>query len=214
MSNHGRGVYFYDSTNITVSSNDFLNLVGPHYAIGLFNGDSTASITGNRIDGGCDGLQIADDFGTAQLGRRRPPEHLVNLTNATIEFINEGGTAYTGTLDASENYWGTSNPATIATSFIPDAGPVPPVAFTPFLNNNQNPAFQSTPGFHADLSSVTTTSLGAQLGNPLQQAINVAASRHHHRHGCRQLQWHHHQQEPDPRRRQPAAPSSSAPRPP
>src|SRR5262249_45884796 len=39
VTNHGRGVYFYDTTNITISSNDFLNLVGAHYAIGLFNDD-------------------------------------------------------------------------------------------------------------------------------------------------------------------------------
>ncbi|QEL20278.1 FG-GAP-like repeat-containing protein [Limnoglobus roseus] len=177
VTNHGRGVYFYNTTGIAVTGNDFLNLVGAHYAIGFFNGNSTITVQGNRIDGGSDGIQIADDFGTPNSGITATQNAFKNLSRASIEFINEGGTAYTGTLDASGNYWGTSKPVAVTASIIQDAGPVSVVDFTPLLDNDESVANQSVVGFQADLSSATVHSLGAQSGTTgrIQEGVNLIA---------------------------------------
>src|SRR5262249_16869466 len=65
VTNHGRGVYFYDTTNSAVTGNPITPATTGHYAIGFFNGDSGISVTNNLITSGANAaVLITDDFGT------------------------------------------------------------------------------------------------------------------------------------------------------
>ncbi|HIC38178.1 MAG TPA: hypothetical protein EYO79_01760, partial [Candidatus Marinimicrobia bacterium] len=168
-----RGLYVF-----TVGSNSLINDI---------------SVDGNEFDGNEDGIQFRDfDFtglgthGTIDITHNKITNSTgassgIHIRSADVEVagisinFNEisGSTSFdinhegTGTLDASANYWGSADPATVAAKI---SGPVD---FTPLLENGDTAA--GTIGFQADLSELTVHSLGLQSGSTgrIQEAIDL-----------------------------------------
>lgn len=78
-------------------------------------------------------------------------------------------------VDASANYWASSNPATVATRITGSGAAT--VDFTPLLDFNESVANQAVVGFQADLSSLTVHTLGVQHGTTgrLQEGVDGLA---------------------------------------
>src|SRR5262249_6507823 len=66
-------------------------------------------------------------------------------------------------VDASANYWGTSNPTTVESRIA--GNDTSNVDFTPLLDTDENVANQTIVGFQPDYSSVTVHTLGNQVGS-------------------------------------------------
>jgi hypothetical protein len=128
VTNHGRGVYFYNTAGVLIGCNTITG--ASHYAIGLFGNNGTPAnasftITHNNLDAqgtGGAGLELVDD------------------TSAR---------AYTGTLNATRNWWGSAtgpttprNPHGTGSAII---DPDNQVRFKPWL---RHPADCSTGGDH------------------------------------------------------------------
>ena len=187
---------FYYNTGTQVTGNTVTNSAGSGIVVG--GGDTGITIMNNTVNGvgagGFSGVRIADFIGG------QPNSNvsvLNNVLNTGVEFgINVGAGGYTGTLNAnfnsitgtaialnnddatvnvnaSSNFWGTSNPLTVQ-GRIAGAGAAN-VDFTPLLDNNESVANQAVVGFQPDTTSVTVTALGAQTGatGRIQEGINV-----------------------------------------
>ncbi|HEY7428899.1 MAG TPA: right-handed parallel beta-helix repeat-containing protein [Gemmataceae bacterium] len=152
---NGGGLVLLNLGSSTIAGNTFTN---SGTAIGLYGNDTNLSITGNHLTGGDGfGVQIAPStfLGLSDMG----PSSNVTVNNNDIHGFTQGAVdvetgGYTGTLDATKNWWGSaSGPATGSITG--------PVNFTSFLSAPVGfTATTLTPG-----SATVTQSGSAQLVN-------------------------------------------------
>ncbi|MFO0928817.1 MAG: right-handed parallel beta-helix repeat-containing protein [Gemmataceae bacterium] len=169
ITNHGRGMYFYNTDNSAVTDNTITGVT--NYAVGFFSDDNTVSVTGNRMENGNRGVWIAQDFTNPSSAITINYNSLVNNTTSSVQV--EAG-SYTGTVNAMFNWWGTTDATAI------NASPIivgTPVDFSPYLDSGTDTSVN--PGFQPDLSVLDVTDLGAQAvvaANHIQEGIAVIAS--------------------------------------
>jgi len=189
-------IYLHAQSGSQVTGNRITNSVTGGVVLG--GNQSGLIITNNEVNGviaGFGALRIRNDAGG--------PNSNVTVTNNKFLGTNGYGVrpsagSYTGTLtltknhitgttaalqnddvalaiDASANYWGTSNAATVAAS-ITGAGAAN-VDFTPLINNDESLANQAVVGFQDDMSSLTVHTLGAQTGSTgrVQEGVDSIA---------------------------------------
>jgi hypothetical protein len=174
IDNHGRGIYFINTTNSSATGND-VTLSGvasqDRYAIGFFGGNSGISVTNNHISNSTDSGVEIEGPGDASITISQ--NSLLNITHPL--FLNVG--SYSGaTLDASGNYWGSSNPATIGAT-LDNNDTDTTIDFTPLLDNNESVPNQSVVGFQPDLSSLTVHTSGAQTAETrIAEGLSLLAS--------------------------------------
>jgi hypothetical protein len=96
-----------------------------------------------------------------------------SITGTVSAVSNEDASAV---VDASANYWGTSDPTAVQAR-ITGAGAAN-VDFTPLLDNDEALADKSVVGFQPDTGSVTVHTLGSQVGSVgrIQEGINLVDS--------------------------------------
>src|SRR5262249_52071908 len=152
----GRGMYFFNTDGAIVSDN---NIAGTsNYAIGVFtalgpDNNANIDILNNSLTANNRGVWVDGYNGTLDV-------HNNKITGSVMAAIqNDDASA---TIDASANYWGSSNPATVAAKIT--GTNAASVDFTPLLDNDESPANLAIVGFTPDLSSVTVHTLGFQVG--------------------------------------------------
>lgn len=178
IDSNGRGIYAYATTSSTITGNDITNSTTPtdggtSVAIGLFGSDNGITISGNKIENGAlRGIRILTDTSTPGITAN---QNITINDNAVFGFsggslVVESG-SYTGTLDASKNWWGTNNATTIQSDVSGSN-----VAFSPYLDSGTN-SIASGPGFQGDQTKLDATNLGAQVGGvgAIQAAVNAAS---------------------------------------
>jgi hypothetical protein len=108
VTNHGRGVYFYDTTNSLVTGNTITPATSGHYAVGFFNDDSNIAVTNNLITAGANtAVEVADDLGTPNASITVSKNSFSVPTPGSFDISIDPG-SYTGTLNASGNWWSTA----------------------------------------------------------------------------------------------------------
>jgi hypothetical protein len=122
VTNHGRGVYFYNTTNSAVIGNVITGAT--HYAVGFFGADAHIQVLLNDLSKNAKGVYIADDgsLGSAPHPNSYITVHFNNFAHDSdfglgiIDATPDGGNkvAYTGTLDARFNLWGSITGPTYA----------------------------------------------------------------------------------------------------
>lgn len=182
---NGDGIYAFETQNSQITNNTIEN--SAHSGIGLYGDDSGINISGNNItnsdtaNNGSAGIRIGSYNDTTPNSNITITGNGITSTtgnNLQLDPSTASGAmaaAYTGTLNASLNYWGTTDEASIASKI---SDPNTQVAFSPYLNNGNQNTNPNTPGFQADLTHVTATSAGAQIGSvgAIQAAVNAAPS--------------------------------------
>jgi hypothetical protein len=143
VTNSGRGVFFYATNNITVTGSTFTGT--SHYAIGAFGSVNGLDAEKNTIQNGGTALFVEDDLGSP--GTPAPNSNIQahfnnivgNAQNVVISSDGSSPNGYTGTLDATNNWWGSPTgpaPGTIVGS----------VNVSPFLLNPFAPTVSPTSG--------------------------------------------------------------------
>jgi hypothetical protein len=135
VSNQGRGVFFFGTTSSTVSDNSFTG--ASHYAVGAFGGVNGLTVNCNTIQGGNIGLDVEDDLGSP--GTPDPNSNIkLNFNslvgNTTSVLVSNAGSSpdgYAGTLDATNNWWG--SPGGPAAGAVVDNVSGSSVNYTPWL---------------------------------------------------------------------------------
>ena len=100
VDNHGRGVYFYATTNSTVSGNTITD--ASHYAIGLFGSNGSPAnadftITGNTLNLDGKGVELLDDTaGTAYSGTLTLTDNHFTASGTDVAIDNESTTPIDG----------------------------------------------------------------------------------------------------------------------
>jgi parallel beta-helix repeat protein len=157
FSNTGRGMYLFATNNTTVTGNTFTGAT--HYAIGAFGAVNGVNIQHNTIQnsGAVDAaLFVEDDLGTP--GTPLPNSNITanqnnfvgDTPNVVISTVGTSTDGYTGTLDATNNWWGSPNGPAAGTI-------VGSVNVTPFLTNPVTPVVSPTSGPTAGGTAVTIT---------------------------------------------------------
>ncbi len=134
-------------SNLTIDSTD----VGGSASIGLQVAGGQANITKTAIGGHVTGI-VVNSNATVTIQRSR-------LDGNSKAMIASPGA---GLVNASGNYWGSTNPNTID-SLIDGT-----VDFTPFLSSSAD-ANGTAPGFQGDFSTVHVTSLGSQAPSAMPE---------------------------------------------
>jgi hypothetical protein len=101
-------------------------------------------------------------IGATGLGFTAPAAAVVGVVDATYPVV----------IDASGNWWGTTDEEAITTSYINDASVVD---VTPFLAAGTDTS--TDPGFQGDFSTLHVTALGAQTGTVgrIQEGVNLVS---------------------------------------
>jgi parallel beta-helix repeat protein len=189
-------VYVASVTGGSISGNKITNSASGGIVLG--GGDSGLSITNNEVNG------VAAGFGAFRLRDDGPGanstltvNHNIFAAGAGAYGVRPGAGSYSGTLtmtenqisgglaaiqnddaalniDASTNYWGTSNPATVAATLLGAGSSL--VDFTPLINNGDTAP--GTVGFQSDLSNLTVHTTGPQTGatGRITEGYNVLAA--------------------------------------
>ena len=174
--------YLAGVTGGSISGNTITNSTSGGITLGGAN--SGIAITNNEVNGvtpGFGAFRLRDDGVGAN--SNLTVNHNIFAAGAGAYGVRPGVGSYSGTLTISEsqisgglaavqnddaflnvnaslNYWGTSNPATVAATIL-GAGSAR-VDFTPLLDNGDTAP--GTVGFQSNLSSLTVHTLGAQTG--------------------------------------------------
>ncbi|HVX12146.1 MAG TPA: DUF4214 domain-containing protein [Pirellulales bacterium] len=183
---NARGLVAFNLTSSTITSNTFSNSTNNATAdIRLFEGDNGVAITNNLMENGAGyALRISND-GTGSPNATNISfnyNSVSGYTGASGAFAIDAG-AYTGTLDASKDWWGDVSGPTIASNVgglgqtIVD--PNSQITFAPWLIYGTD-ADSTAPGFQLP-TTVPVASLGdvSPAVNDftlLQNAIGAAAS--------------------------------------
>lgn len=172
INNFGRGMYFTNTSSLTITGNDVFNVGATRYGIRLQGGNTDVDITFNDIENGGRGIWISNDIAVPNSGVEI---HYNKLTGHSIAELAIDAGAVSGDVDASANFWGTTDPAAVLAK-IDNPGAVP-VDFTPLLNLDESIANHAVVGFQLDRSSLTAHTLGAQTTTTgrIQEAINLLA---------------------------------------
>ncbi|WP_198001008.1 right-handed parallel beta-helix repeat-containing protein, partial [Gimesia fumaroli] len=160
------GIHNQGNTNVDILGNNFHDVV-----VGIAN-DFVAdvSIEGNAFSNASGGVGV---FNNTSNGIPDVAAHNNFFDSSTLtELIgHHGGDA----VDASGNWWGSTDETTIANSMKSGgvAGDASQVDFTSFLNNGADTNV-GLAGFQGDFSTLNVTSLGAQTGpgGRIQEAID------------------------------------------
>jgi len=133
-------------------------LVSTYYGTG-----TQADISNNTITGNTDGIAVGYDASdtsvvTAHHNNISGNAHGIDTTSTTV------------TVDATCNWWGSTDPTTVAGNISGT------VDFTPLLNSGTDTDL-GTPGFQPSLSSLTVHTLGSQTGSTgrIQEGINLVS---------------------------------------
>ena len=132
-------------------------LVSTYYGAG-----TTATITSNTLTGNTGGIAV----GINPSDTSTVVAHNNNIAGNT----NYGIRTTAPTVDASANWWGSTDPATVAGSISGT------VDFTPLLDSGTDTDLVA-PGFQPSLSSLTVHTLGSQTGSTgrIQEGINLVS---------------------------------------
>jgi nitrous oxidase accessory protein NosD len=173
---NGRALFAFSLTNSSIVSNTMQNATGSATAdIRLFEGVNGLLISGNDLQNGAGRALRINNIGTGLADATNVTFTLNGIVGYAGQNIQLDAGSYTGTFDASFNWFGATDLATIASKITaPDGN----VDFTPYLNNDESLAEQSVIGFAADLSSVTVHTQGAQTGTTgrIQEAVDAASA--------------------------------------
>ncbi len=142
--------------NSSVTKNSVLNVtVGSHVFVG--GGCTNTTFTENFFDGGSyNGVRVSNNFGAGlNSGLTFNSNSITGHNNAGYYEINVTPSAYSGTLSATCNWFGSNIPATVAAKI---SGPV---TYVPYLSNgtdadaNQATGFQPTASCSGSCPTVT-----------------------------------------------------------
>jgi hypothetical protein len=165
-----------DASNTQVSGNEVYHSSSSNAAIYVEHSDGNVTLSNNYLHDNTATIAtiLVGDGTIAPTGVVVSENSLQGNTQNSLLYRD---LASGHTVDASTNWWGSSNPATVEAdvqSTTPGA-----VDFTPWLNNGTNTS-PTTPGFTPDLSSLTVapSTISAQTGaiGRIQEAINLATS--------------------------------------
>ena len=170
---NARAMLAFNLTSSSITNNDMINSTSAATAdIRLFEGVNGLTITGNRLANGAGRALRASNTGSGS----PDPTNVTFNGNSITGYAGVSGNGvqldnFSGTLDASANYWGTSNPATVSAEILGS------VDFSPLLDFNERVANQSVVGFQADFSSMTVHTLGVQTGvvTRINEAVGLLA---------------------------------------
>jgi hypothetical protein len=162
---NAQDVYLYNTTDAAIANNSILYTVSPasdgagSAAIGLYGNDNDITIVNNRLQNGTAfGIRIGD-FNTG------PNSNIVINNNSIASFaeaglhLDPGG--YTGTLNATGNYWGAATGPTSPNnpggtgSGIDD--PANQVVFAPWLSSGANSTPSGQAGFLGNPASLISS---------------------------------------------------------
>jgi nitrous oxidase accessory protein NosD len=165
--NNAFGVSAYGITNSVFDGNKISTTdPGGATALSINGGSSNVEVRNSTLTGNARGLRISNYYGPQV---SNISAHHNDLTgNSQFGLVVITG-ATTDTVDASSNYFGTSDPTVAATKIsMPDGN----VDFTTLLDNGDSDL--GTIGFQADLSSLTVHTQGAQTGavGRIQEGVN------------------------------------------
>ncbi len=107
VTKHGRGVFFFDTTQADITDNSITGAT--HYGIGLLGGDSNFTIVENDLSNDARGLDIEDDLGGSPNSKvsANMCNSFANDSVFGVGIVNVGtDNGYTGTLDVGFNWWG------------------------------------------------------------------------------------------------------------
>jgi hypothetical protein len=177
---NGRGLLAFNLTSSTINGNTFSNSTGSATAdIRLFEGDTGLTITGNLLQNGAGRALRISNFGTGS----PDASNIRFVLNSISGYTGPSGTVqvdnYTGTLDATCNWWGAiSGPSTAANPGGLGQTLVDPgnhVKFMPWLVYGTD-ASSTTPGFQ--LPSSIAVSPGGDISaadNDYRRLANAVA---------------------------------------
>ncbi|HQU45072.1 MAG TPA: right-handed parallel beta-helix repeat-containing protein, partial [Pirellulales bacterium] len=172
-------IYVFDADGAVFADNDIATQ-NDGTALHLAGGDSNVSVHNNNFDTVTNGVSVTDDGPGANTTITVNDNSFTNASSAALS-IGAGG--YTGTLDASKNWWGDISGPTIASNVgglgqtIVD--PLSQVTYRPWLIYGTD-ADPTVPGFQLP-TTVTVTSqsdVSAAVNDftLLQNAIGAAAA--------------------------------------
>ena len=172
---NARGMVAFSLTSSLVTGNTFENSTASDTAdVRLFEGVNDLTITGNLLENGAGrALRINNEGSFPSLANAAN----VTFTGNAIEgytgpadTVNVDPSGYTGTLNASGNWWGTTDASAILNLTFG------PVGFSPYLNSGTNSS--TGPGFQGDYSVLDVTDLGSQSTptGRIQEAVNLVTS--------------------------------------
>jgi parallel beta-helix repeat protein len=185
----GAGLYIYDTDDSEFQNNKIEET--QYTGILLWGGSSGNNITCNEIkdcgtqwnydDGIRFGGNAQNNIATYNTITGSSHDGIRNVASASGNVAHNnsisGNTGYgvnnqnTGALfDASANWWGSSDPTTVAGMISSD------VDFTPLLDSGTDTE-PATPGFQPSLSSLTVHTLGSQSGSTgrIQEGVNLVS---------------------------------------
>ena len=155
MTGNGNGVLLFNSTSFTIFGNTITGSTASQVVLG--GGVSNGSITQNFIQNGVTrGIRIGDFGGGGTNQNVTITQNSISGNPTAGLEIDAAAGAYTGTLDATNNWWGSPTGPTIASNpggtgdKIID--PNSQVTYSPFLLNGTDTA-PGTPGFQPNLAS-------------------------------------------------------------
>jgi hypothetical protein len=164
MDQHGDGglVSGASITKNTITGKSGNNAIG----IKLFGKVINTVVQGNVISSLDKGVLGVPDSS----GNQYPQTTALNLNSISGNTLAVNWSASSPVLDASGNWWGSTNPATVAGNI--SGG----VDFAPLLNTGTDTDL-GTPGFQPDLSSLIVHPLGSQTGSVgrIQEGVNLAS---------------------------------------
>ncbi len=130
-----RGLYFYNTDNSSITGNSFRDKT--NYAMGFFSDDNNISISCNTMYNSNRGIYVSQDFTNPSSGFVANNNIFSGNTSAGLQIDVTVPASYTGTFDATNNYWNSVTGPTIASNpggtgdTIVDAGGF--VNYSPFL---------------------------------------------------------------------------------
>lgn len=164
MDQHGDGGLISGAsiTKNTITGKSGNNAIG----IRLFGRVINTVVQGNVISSLDKGVLGVPDSS----GNQYPQTTALNLNSISGNTLAVNWSASSPLLDASGNWWGSTDPATVAGNI--SGG----VDFTPLLNTGTD-TDPGTPGFQPDLSSLIVHTLGSQTGSAgrIQEGVNLVS---------------------------------------
>ena len=190
------GIYLWNSTDADILENRISDVAagGAGWAIALDDNSTGAEVRRNTVTDSDVGLWIGNGSDNATATNNFFTDNLIGVQVDKYDFTGYVGVLPTGTvvrendlsssrsgmkyissggaaIDASRNYFGTSDAAAVASKI----DGIATVDLTPMLDNGD--ADSGAVGFQADYSSLTVTAAGSQTGSAgrIQEGIDLLA---------------------------------------
>ena len=155
--NNNAGVWVDRGSVVTIQNSDFQN-----NGVGVYLDHNLATLTNNTIINNANGIAIHCLFGSP-CDNRITSNSIYNNTHYNVNTSHGGGESISWiTIDAENNWWGTTDPAAIALTIndYTDNSRFPVVDFDPYLASANGPPLitniSRNPVFFNPLSSETT----------------------------------------------------------